>query len=474
MRAPELKSVAVSLAEAGAPGLPTVVLAREAPILEVEFAGLEFAVEAKLPASDWAVLALARALGQMSPAEIDAYLGLGEVVSEGLARRLVGEGLLEEHSDAPVLVPPSAADSGIGGFFRRLFGSNAPPVETISSSVRPTTVARKLRESRASTFPLCHLSAGGIQALERGAVAQRRVRAARLIFIAEPLLFIGIVDEKRQKHTQHRRAKPLEPERVPEAFRVLDATFALPAEERAAACGIGECIRGFPGQFVGIDPGAQWEVRQLERRNNGRQEQQLALLIVAGFPSSDADGLHWRAYLRQQERTQDCPHLDAPQLLGQNLSGLANLLVALETDVQLPAPSALRGDGSFSLRCEGALLPSLLGEADSPEDTFLPALASSWGVGIRMHALPSSLEAACEAFYTFLHRREASLRRDFDGTCANLATSLITYWGQDPGLPSADQVASYLWRRPELRAALCMRRRHRDLVTPYEHGEVAP
>ena len=44
--APELKAVAASLGEAGAPGLPTVVLAREVPILEVEFAGLEFAARA--------------------------------------------------------------------------------------------------------------------------------------------------------------------------------------------------------------------------------------------------------------------------------------------------------------------------------------------------------------------------------------------------------------------------------------------
>ncbi|MBK6575951.1 MAG: hypothetical protein IPG17_07110 [Sandaracinaceae bacterium] len=473
MRTPELKAVAASLADAGAPGLPTVVLAREVPVLEVEFAGLEFAVEAKLPASDWATLALARALGQMSPADVDAYLGLGEDVSEGLARRLVDEGLLEERDDAPPLAQPAAVDSGIGGFFRRLFGSNVAPAETLASPVRLTTAARKLRESRASTSPLFRLSAGGAQALERGAVAQRRVRPARLIFMAEPLLFLGVVNEKTQKHTQHRRAKPLEPDRVPEAFRVLDATFGLPGAERAAACGIGESIRGFPGQFVGIDPGTQWEVRQLERRNNGRQEQQLALLIIAGFPSSDADGLHWRAYLRQQEQTQDCPHLAAPQLLGQNLCGLSNLLSTLEADVQLPAPSALRGDGAFSLPCDGALLPSLLGDADSPEDTFLPALAPNWWVGIRAHAMPSSLEAGREAFYAFLHRRDASLRRDFDGTCANVATSLITYWGQNPGLPSVDEAAMNLWRRAELRAALCMRRRHRDLVTPYEREEVA-
>lgn len=473
MKAPELKAIAASLADAGAPGLPTVVLVREVPVLEVEFAGLEFAVEAKLPASDWAALALARALGKISPADIDEYLGLGEAVSEGLTRRLMDEGLLEEHSDTATLVQPTAEDSGIGGFFRRLFGSKTLPVETFVSPVRIATVARKLRESRASTSPVCGLSGGGIRALERGAVAQRRVRPARLLFIAEPLLFLGVVDEKRQKHTQHRRVRPLEPEQVPETLRVLDTTFSLPAADRAAACGIEESIRAFPGQFVGIDPGAQWEVRELEHRRKGRQEQQSARFILAGFPASDADGLHWRVYLSHQGQTQDCPHLDAPQLIGQNLRRLSDLLSELEADVQLPGPGALRGDGAIALRCEGALLPSLLGEADSPEDAFLPAFVPNWSAGIRTHAMPSSAEAAREAFFAFLHRRDAALRRDFDGTCANVATSLSTYWGWNPELPSADEAAIKLWRRAELRAALCMRRRDWDLVAPYEQDGTA-
>ena len=47
MRTPELKAVAASLADAGAPGLPTVVLAREVPVLEVEFAGAGCPIQAR-------------------------------------------------------------------------------------------------------------------------------------------------------------------------------------------------------------------------------------------------------------------------------------------------------------------------------------------------------------------------------------------------------------------------------------------
>jgi hypothetical protein len=467
MRTSELKAIAGGLAEAGAPGLPTVVLAREVPLLEVEFAALEFAEDAKLPSADWAVLALARALGEVSPFDVDAYLGLGEAVSEGLVGRLLEEALLEEQPGQNA-APPRTEEFGIGGFLRRLFGPQTSPVEPVSPPSRTTTAARRVRESRASTAPVCRLSTGGAQALERGAIALRRVRPARLLFLAEPLLFLGVVDEKRHRHAQHRRPTPLEPERVPEALRVLDATFALPANERLAACGIGDGIRGFSGQFVGIVPGAQWEVRQFERRGSKGREQQMALLVVAAFPSLDAEGLRWRAYLRQQDQTQDCPHADAVRFLQPELRSLASLMTNIEADAALPETDALRGDGAFEFRCDHALLPVLLGEADRPADTFIPAVATGWWVGLRTHAMPSDTEAGRAAFYELLSRRDAALRRDFDGTCADVATSLVTYWGENPGLPSADQAAIQLWARAELRAALCMRRRHRDLVAPYE------
>lgn len=473
MRAPELKAIAGGLAEAGAPGLPTVVLAREVPLMEVEFAALEFAEDAKLPSADWAALALARALGGISPSDVDAYLGLGEAVSEGLVGRLLEEALLEEQPGENAALPPTE-EFGVGGFLLRLFGQKALPVEPVSAPSRTTTAARKVRESRASTSPVCRLSTGGAQALERGAVSRRRVRPARLLFLAEPLLFLGVVDEKRHRHAQHRRPTPLEPERVPEALRVLDATFALPPNDRLAACGIGDGIRGFPGQFVGIVPGTQWEVRQFERRGSKGREQQMALLILAAFPSLDAEGLHWRAFLRQQDQTQDCPHADAARFLQPELRSLASLMTNIAADAALPETDALRGDGAFEFRCDHALLPVFLGDADRPADTFIPAVATGWWVGLRTHAMPSDTEAGRAAFYELLSRRDAALRRDFDGTCADVATSLISYWGENPGLPSADEAANQLWARTELRAALCMRRRYRDLVAPYEIEEATP
>lgn len=471
MKAPELKTVAASLQGAGAPGLPTVVLTREVPLFEVELAALEFAEEAKLPTSDWAVLALARALGELSPADVDAYLGLGEAVSEGLVRRLLDDGLIEEPAEESVEAAKPAVDSGIAGFFRRLFGGSKAPAVTPPSRVQ--TAARKVRESRASNTPVCRLGTGGAQALDRGAVVQRRVRPARLLFVAEPLLFLGVVDEKRQRHTQHRRPNALEPERVPGALQVLDASFALPPRERLEACGIEASIRGFSGQFVGIVPGAQWEVRPMERRSNKGREAQKALLVVAAFPSSDADGLAWRAYVRQEDQTQDCPHVDAARLLQVGLRSLTSLLDTIEGDGPLPDQGGLRGDGAFDLRCDATVLPSLLGEADRPDDTFLPARAPDWWVGLRAHASPTDIHAAHAAFYDFLRRRDADLRRDFDGSCAEVAASLVSYWGEDPGMPSADEAAVNLWARAELRAALCMRRRHRDLVAPYEPTEPA-
>jgi hypothetical protein len=379
--------------------------------------------------------------------------------------------MLEERSDGNVVTPEPAQESGISGFLRRLFGSKAP-IGTVAHPSRLPTAARKLRESLASTAPVCCLSAGGAQALERGVVAQRRVRPARLLFLAEPLLFLGVVDEKRQHHTQHRRAIPLDPEHVPAALRVLEAAFALPVQERLAACGIENGIPGFSGQFVGIVPGAQWEVRPFQRKSSKGREHQKALLIIAAFACSEAERLRWRVYVRQQERTLDCPQTDAARFLTPELRCLQTLLTIIEADADLPDERNLRADGAFELRCNNVLLPSLLGEADGPDDTFLPATATGWWVGLRTHAVPIDIEASRAAFYEFLRRREATLRRNFDGTCADVATSLTTYWGDNVGLPSADEAAVHLWTRAELRAALCMRRRHRDLVAPYENEQV--
>lgn len=473
MKASELKTIAASLLDAGAPALPTIVLTREVPLYEVEFSALEFAVEAKLPSSDWAALALARALLEVSPADIDAYLGLGDAVSAGILNRLLEEGLLLECSDSNVGSPAPTQKPGFSGFFERLFGATPHSTQSDTPVRRSLTVARKLSESRAPTSPVCRLSPAGVQTLERGVVAQRRVYPARLIFLAEPLLFLSVVDEKRQRHTQHRRSIPLKPDRVPEALRMLDNTFSLPVNERIGACGIESSIRGLTGKFMGIVPGTQWEVRPIERRVNKGHEQQMALIVIAGFPSSDGNGLIWRVYLRQHGQTQDCPHVDALGFLDPDLRSMSSLLTTINAATPIPQAGSLRRDGAFELRCDGALLPDILGEADRPDDTFLPAYANEWVVGLRVHGRPTDIEAGRLAFFEFLGRRDASLRGDFDGTCANVATSLINYWDENPGLPSADDAAINLWARAELRAALCMRRLRHDLIAPYEQ-EVMP
>lgn len=468
-----LKVIAGALGDTGAPGLPTVLLMRETLVYEVEFAALEFAEEAKLSSCDWATLALARALGEISPAEVDAYLGLGEAVSEGIVRRLLGEALLEEPSSAR-RSDSLSPDGIVTGFWRRFFTAASPPVEeTVAPSAPPRTEGRKLRESHASATPVCRLSAGGAKALELGAVARRRVRPARLLFLADPLLFLGIVDEKRHRHTQHRRPRPLEPDRVPPALRTLDATFALPASERLQACGIETGIRGLSGQFLGVVPGAQWEVRKAERSGPEGREQQSARIMLAGYPSSETESLHWCSYLRWAEQTQGYPHVDACRVLGQDPPSLNRFLATLKAEVPLPLQEALRSDGAFELRCDGPLLSRLLGGADRPDDTYLPAHMSDWEVGLLAHPVPLDIEASHDAFYELLRRRDATLRKDFDRTCSDVKSELISYWGENPGLPSVDEAAVRLWSEPEFRAALCMRRRHRDLVAPYETTEVA-
>ena len=101
MSALDFHAIEASLHDAGAPGVPTAILAREVPLYEVEFAALECAEERKLRSADWATLALARALGRISPALVDEYLGLGDTVSEAAVHRLLGDQLLQHFQAEP-------------------------------------------------------------------------------------------------------------------------------------------------------------------------------------------------------------------------------------------------------------------------------------------------------------------------------------------------------------------------------------
>lgn len=460
MSALNLHAIAASLYQVGAPGMPTVILAQEVPLYEVEFAALECAQESKLRSADWAVLALARGLGRISPALVDEYLGLGDAVSEAIVHRLLDDQLLQQDGNAP-----TQADKSLLAFAKHLLMSN-PFTRAASPPPTAPTQARKLHASRASVSPLCQLSDLGSMALERGAIAQRRVQPARLVFLAEPLLFIRVEDEKKQRNTARRRQLPLPPDEVPLLLRTLDSTLSLPAEQRMAACGIGVNVAGLNGELVRIVPGSQWEVRHISRRVNERQQQQTAVLILAAFHST-SDELVWRAFLQNGTQTQDCPQINAAQLIGSQALRPAGLLEAVQTDLPLPDHTPLRHDGAFEWPCSSEQIINLISESDRPCDVLLSARLDAWQVGLRIHAVPADSEAACQAFYAFLQRSNAALRRNFDGTCAEVATRLLDYWARHHDLPTADEAALNLWPQVELRAALCMRRLQLDLVSPY-------
>lgn len=461
----DLKSLAIETLALGAPTLPTVILAREVPMFEVEFAELEFAEDVQLPACDWAVLSLARALGRVTPADVDGYLGLGETVSEGIVHRLQHDGLLHP-IEATTEGDGAEAGGGILGFFDRLFRTS-PPVAV--AHPRTPTAARPLSASRAPTSPSLSLTAGGAAALERGAIAQRRVRPGRLQFLADPLLYVGTVDERAHRYAQYRRPPPLDPDEVPAPFRVLDRELGRQPQERVAACGILEGLEGFGGRFVGVVPGSQWEVRPVHgRRERGALERRTALLLAAAFPSSDLEGLRWRIYVRPFGRLQDCPTLEPAKLPDGAVSSTVELFASMAAaGFDFSGLCAHRPDGAYEFRFDAGDLARCLGDGDAPEDVYLHGTASGWTVGLRVHAEPKGLGAAREAFFEFLRRNDPNLRRDFDATCTRVAAGLLSYWREPPELPTPDDAARHLWSDPQLRAALCARRVQTDLELAY-------
>lgn len=457
MSEPKLMDVANLLNRAGSTVSPTAILAREIPIYEIEFAELEFVEETRLPSSDWAVLALARALGQISPNDVDAYLGLGETVSEGLVHRLLGSSLLHV-SDSEETTP-------------KLMGwewlTRWAPESDVPANRKPTQ-ANKLNESCAAATPKCHLSVAGSQALERGVVMRRRVRSARLLFIADPLLFIGIADDKKQTYSTYQRMRPMEPGDVPKSFHMLDAVLALPPDERLGACGIDANIQGNSGQFVKVVPGSQWEVRPSVQRIEKQTVQRTALLALAALQSSREKRLDWQIYLGLSDgKRPRALAADVSRFLHDDLGSISSFLATLESVDVLPTQRDLRDDGAFDLRCDTHVLLKLMGETAKPADTSLPVKTGDWQGWLRIHAAPSNSEAGHEAFYSLLQRQDAKLRQDFDRTCLDVADSLNAYWDLKLKMPSTDEAAKKLWEHAELRAALCKRRLLEDLVVPY-------
>lgn len=466
MSAPNLHAIAASLYAAGIPGDPTAILARDLDLFEVEFAALEFVQESELRPADWAVLALARAMGRISPLLADEYLGLGDTVSEAVVHRLLGDQLLQEDGAEPARTDEGGLSFAKHLVMSRLFGATPP-----GQAAAPTR-ARKLRASRALGSPLCRVSDLGSMALERGTIPQRRIHKARLLFLAEPLLFIRVEDDRQQRHTARHRPPPLPPQDVPPSLRTLDSSLCLPADERMASCGIGAGVAGLSGQLVRIVPGTQWEVRRLTRRVDGQHRTQTATLVLAAFHAVPGE-LLWRVFLRHGSQAQACPQVNAAQLIDPRWQHPASLMAAVHEALPLPVETPLRDDGAYEVPCDSGQMTAMLGDADRPCDTLLHARIDAWHAGLRVHAVPADAEAARQAFYALLSRNDAALRRDFDTTCAEVASQLSAYWGRDQVLPSPDEAAVNLWPQAGLRAALCMRRMERDLISAYADKEQA-
>ncbi len=446
MSNPKLTDVTGLLRSALSVNQQTAILAKEVPIYEVEFSELEFSEEISLPLSDWAVLALTRALGEISPNDVDSYLGLGATVSVSLLHRLLENGFLNSLGN----------ENGI-------------------NSNRKPTKAEKINESFAEATPKCYLSQTGFKALELGMIVQHRVRSARLLFSADPLFFIGIADEKKQNYVTHQRKRPLESADVPKSFHKFDALFALPSIERLSSCGIEATIPGLPGRFVGVKPGSQWEVRRSELRTENKFVQRTALLALAMHASFRDSKLNWKVYVGQARSNRVItPSINPSLFFDDDLNSLSSFLAALESNEKWPRllGGNLREDGAFDVLCNTEFLLSLMGDSAIPADSRLPFTLGDWHGWLLIHTAPSNSEAGRAAFYTLLQRQDASLRQDFDLTCAKLADTLNAYWSMELKLPSAEEAASELWKKPALRAALCKRRLQTDLVLPYESAEV--
>lgn len=309
-------------------------------------------------------------------------------------------------------------------------------------------------------------------------MARRRNRSLRALFVTQPLHYLDTVDEKRHRYSAHRRPAVLDPEAVPACLQTLDDVLGLPPEDRVTMSGIFRELSGIAGELIGVVPGTQWAVRHglLGRPHRSQAgEPAAATLVLAAFPASYADGLTWRTFVKLGERVADAPLLSPERLIDPAVRSLSSLLT--EANRSAPAEvslAGLRADGAFTLPCVAEHFAALVGERDHPEDTYLTVPAfEDWTLGVRAHVVPADAAAGCLAFYLYLRRRETELRADFDATCAVTSEMLTSYWGEAHDLPTTDEVVRELWNSRELRAALCQRRLHADLVAPYVLGELA-
>lgn len=456
---------------------PAVLLFRRVPSFEVEFAALEMEDDLDLTAWDEAVLGLANARGAVTPRDADAYLGLGDELSQAIVGNLARERLLAE---APAPAPePSWGDWQQSPHVNLFTGlARAAGLGRLASSdPRAPSQARVLKESAAPDAPLHVLTEAGRSALQRGRRVVRFRTRARLVFWESPLRFVDVESERHHRFGHIRRDEPLKPEAVPPVFRTIDDALGLPPAERARQIGIETGIPGLRGRLVGVsrdstptlvgvEPGKTWEVRRLPEQRDG-------LLVVAGFAVSSPERLMLRTFVGSTRDLRDDVHLAASTLLDVAASAPNALTAALRAR-GLPALD-MAPDGAFRVRAPADEIGTLLGRGEAPSPAYVPLEkhVPGWSAAVRVRALPADRAAAERAFFLLLGRRRAALRASLERACLDTAAALRAYWQEPFEPPPLEAVLAEMWRSRELRSVLCARRLEADLVTPYApEGEV--
>lgn len=440
----------------------SVLHVRRVPAYEVTFDALQFLVEEKLPAPDLAVLGLLDALGVATADDVRTYLGLGFEVSDALLQLLLKEGLIQQQG----VTSAETAEDSLWTRVKAVLGLASPPPP---ASRRPTQARRVELPDPTAMGPSLELTEKGWDVLGAGLHPRVLERPCRMVLWADPPHVARVISEGKQRFASDSKKPPLQPGDVPEPLRRLDELFALPVDERVAALGLGERLRGVDGRILGVVPNRQWEVRPAPQERTN-------LMVVAGFESSDIEGWVWRTFVGSDQHLELYPRLE-PSVLGVNLEPA--LLQDRAAGLLSGEPGVpTRGRGAFRLRCQATTLLELMGRFDQPRDCWFSLAeedAKGWQSALLVRGLAASEQDAHLAMVELLSRHETSARRDLRETARQVWTLLESYW-EEPGAlapPPERWLMEQLWQRPIMRKAVCAARLEDDLVKPYREARLS-
>jgi hypothetical protein len=464
----DFERVAAAIVAAGSPA-PTVLHARRVPAYEVEFEALEIVLEQPLSATDRAALGLVAALGVATNLDVATYLGLGSTLSALLIQRLVTERLIAPHQNKmyPGLRPAYSLDAygyeeDIGGNayeeIRRMMGEGSFHDERRGTEARPVEPRAGAHGLAPARFTLTDV---GRETLRTNVRRITKTRSACLIFWAEPLHFVQVLEKSRKKYAKTHEAKTLQADAVPPSLAVIDELLRKPIDERDRMIGLGKNVKNIDGELVRCVPGSQWIVRpsRAERCN---------LLVVAGTVEWR---FGWDTFTGTDDQLAPTPRLDPDEIDLHELDMEFDLGVVLSA---LPgaelASAAMTPDGAVRATCTASTLIRLLGTRAHPTDAWsvLPSASARWSSAVRVRAIPDSEPAAHLALLEILSRRSAAMSANLDSTVDAAWRDLCAYW-DEPAFspPEREWLFHALWIRPALRGAVCRHRLHDDLVAAY-------